>query len=54
MRIDPSTHVGELGLRLDIDHLIEPQDLKNQLHRVGRRDDDQPPTQPRDPFVQLE
>jgi hypothetical protein len=44
---------GGLGLRLYVDHLIEPKDLEHHAHRVRRGDDDQPATEPVDPFVEL-
>ena len=43
-----------LGLCVNVDHLVEREDFEHRAHRVGRRDDDQPPTQPDDPFVHVE
>ena len=37
-------HLTALGLCVNVDHLVESEDLENHAHRVGRRDDDQPPT----------
>ena len=50
---DTRHQASELGLRLNVDHLIEPENFENHAHPMCGGDDDQPSTQPFDSLVDV-